>query len=78
MSKYWETEKPVVLSTEKNEVRVFLDAGKVQVFPKVANTARGIGKGATIDLEAMDVDEMKQLQELISKAIENQLTTEPA
>lgn len=78
MSKYWENEKPTVLSTEKNEVRFFNEAGKVQVYPKVPNTARGIGKGATIDLASMTVEELKELDALIQAAIQQQLTMEPA
>lgn len=77
-NKYWETETPVVMDTEKNEVRFFMEAGKVQVYPKVASAARGIGKGATIDLAAMEVDELNELQELIGKAIAQQLEMEPA
>lgn len=68
-NKYWETEEPVVLESEKNQIRVFTEAGKVQIYPKVASAARGIGRGATIDLAAMSPEELEALQVEIEKAI---------
>lgn len=74
--KYWEVESPVILETEKNVVKVYSENGKVQVFPRVKGTAHGVGKGATIDLETMEVHELLELKELIGKAIDSQLTIE--
>lgn len=71
--KYWELEKPVELSTEKNVIRVFMENGKVQIFPKVAGTAHGIGKGASADLEMMTIEELEQFRLLINQAIETQI-----
>lgn len=73
--KYWELEKPVELSTEKNVIRVFMENGKVQIFPKVAGTAHGIGKGASADLEMMTIEELEQFRLLINQAIETQVAS---
>jgi hypothetical protein len=77
-AKYWETEQPRVLSTEKNEIRFYPENGKIQVFPKVSNAPRGVGKGATIDLDSMTVDELRQLGAAVAEAIKLQLDTTPA
>ena len=71
-NKYWETETPVTVVTEKNEVRVFNKAGKVQVYPRITS-GRGIGRGATIDLEGCTVEELKQIKELINTAIDQRI-----
>lgn len=73
--KYWELEKPVELSTEKNVIRVFMENGKAQIFPKVAGTAHGVGKGATVDLEMMTIEELEQFRLLINQAIETQVAS---
>jgi hypothetical protein len=67
--KYWEVETPVEITTEKNVIKVYVENGKVQVFPRVASSKYGIGKGATVDLETMTEQELTQFQELISQAI---------
>lgn len=72
--KYWELEKPLELSTEKNVIRVFMENGKAQIFPKVAGTAHGVGKGATIDLETMTIAELETLRAFINKAIDMQVS----
>lgn len=74
--KYWEVETPVVIEGEKSVAKIYPENGKIQVFPVVKNTKHGIGRGATLDLETMDIDALKQLQEEINKAIKNQMTTE--
>jgi len=71
--KYWEVETPVEISTEKNVVKVYSENGKVQVFPKVSNTKYGIGKGATVDLEIMTLEELAEFRELVNKAIDMQV-----
>lgn len=67
--KYWEVEVPQELTTEKNVVKVYPENGKIQVFPRVTNTAYGIGKGATVDLETMSEEEVKQFVELVNQAV---------
>lgn len=67
-SKYWETETPKVVVTEKNEVRAFNEAGKIQVYPRISS-GRGIGRGATIDLEGCTMEELEQIKELIDNVI---------
>lgn len=71
-SKYWETETPITLTTEKNEVRAYNEAGKIQVYPRISS-GRGIGRGATIDLEGCTVDDLKKIKELINIAIDLKL-----
>jgi hypothetical protein len=55
---YWEMETPVVQQFGKTQFRYFKNAGKLQVFPVVETAPNGVGKGATIDLAAMN-DEAK-------------------
>lgn len=74
--KYWEVETPTIFESEKNVVKVYKENGKIQVFPKVPGTAHGVGKGATIDLETMSVEQLMELRELVVNAILEQLTTE--
>ena len=71
--KYWEIETPEIIQSEKNVVKVFVDCGKVQVFPRVAGTAHGIGKGATADLELMDAEQLEELRNLMNATIDVQL-----
>ena len=35
MGKYYELDKPIVIKSIKNVVRIYMDQGKVQVFPRV-------------------------------------------
>ena len=76
--KYWEVETPKEFWGEKSVAKIYSENGKVQVFPVVKNTKHGIGRGATLDLESMDIDTLKALREEINKAIEIQMTTEVA
>lgn len=70
--KYWETETPKVMVTEKNEVRFFGEAGKVQVYPRISS-GRGIGRGATIDLESFTEAELEELKVLLNEVINKRL-----
>ena len=74
--KYWEVEKPVEIKGEKSMARIYVENGKVQVFPVVPNTKHGIGKGATLDLQSMTTEQLYELQFTINNAIKAQLTTE--
>lgn len=78
MNKYWENETPIEVKGEKSVAKVYVEAGKIQAFPVVPNSKYGIGKGATIDLESMTVEQLKELREAVNKAIDGQLTTELA
>lgn len=70
MVKYWELEIPVILSTNKNEIRIYQQYGKIQVFPKIASTPNGVGKGATIDLEKMTKEELLNLKTELNDVID--------
>lgn len=59
---YWDKETPIVLATEKNEIRFYMEHGKVQVYPKIA-VGRGIGRGATINLEGLPVRMANELHQ---------------
>ncbi|MEC0276853.1 hypothetical protein [Peribacillus frigoritolerans] len=59
--KYWLNEEPHILSTEKNEIRFFEQHGKLQVFPKVESSKSGIGRGATINFEGLDMTDIESL-----------------
>jgi hypothetical protein len=54
-------------------VKVYVEQGKIQVFPRVLGTKHGVGRGATIDLEVMEKDEIEQLSQYIKQAITNQI-----
>ena len=75
-NKYWEVEAPIEIKGEKSLARIYVESGKVQVFPVVPNTKHGIGRGATLDLQTMSVDQLHQLQTVIEQTIKAQLTTE--
>ena len=75
-NKYWEVEAPVEIKGEKSVAKIYVESGKVQVFPVVPNTKHGIGRGATLDLQTMTVDQLYELQATIDKAIKAQLTME--
>lgn len=68
--KYWEVETPVEITSEKNVVKVYEENGKIQVFPRVKSAKFGIGKGATLDLETMELSELQSIQELLNSAID--------
>lgn len=55
---YWELETAEVVTFGKTQFRYFKNAGKLQVFPVVETAPNGVGRGATIDLAAMN-DEAK-------------------
>lgn len=67
--KYWEREQPKVISIGKNVFKLFLENGKVQVFPKVESAPNGIGRGSTIDLEHMDNKDLQNLVNVIHYAV---------
>ena len=59
--KYWEEETPKIFRTEKNEVRFFTHAEKIQIYTVCSNTAHGVGKGVTIDVASMTLEEKQEL-----------------
>lgn len=73
---YWRRETPVELTFEKNVIRFFRDHGKIQVFPRI-ESGRGIGRGATINLDSMTHEELKELKkaflETVNLAIRNRV-----
>ena len=73
MIKYWETETPIEVASEKSVVKFYPENGKVQFFPVVKSAARGIGKGVTLDLTAMTELELKTLAVNIKQAVDKQL-----
>lgn len=72
-NKYWEVEKPEVFQSDKNEVRIFKDHGKIQIYPRIERSASGLGRGATIDLESMTEEELEQLYGMVNSAIKAKL-----
>lgn len=69
--KYWEREKPKVVTIGKNVFKLFLENGKIQVFPKVDTAPNGVGRGSTIDLEHMNMKDLQNLIQLIQYAVSN-------
>lgn len=70
---YWEREKPVEFKTVKNVIKVYFENGKVQVFPRCDRARHGIGRGGTISLEDMTIEELLDFRALINEAIQVQL-----
>lgn len=62
---YWETEEPLMVETEKNVLKLYREAGKLQVCQPFWQDKDGVerqGKTVTIDLEALyESDEAKEL-----------------
>lgn len=73
MARYYELEKPIVIKSEKNVVRIYVEHGKVQVFPRVESSKHGIGRGATIDLQAMTLEEINELRDVFNQSINVQM-----
>jgi hypothetical protein len=67
--KYWEREKPKVVVLGKNVLKLFLENGKIQVFPKVDTAPNGVGRGSTIDLEHMNKKDLENLIHVIQYAV---------
>lgn len=67
--RYWEREKPKIVVLGKNVFKLFLENGKIQVYPKVDSAPNGVGRGATIDLERMKEDELNHFISIIGYAI---------
>ena len=55
MSKYWETEEPVVVATGKNVFKLYEAAGKLQVSTPdwVKSGIKLPGRTVTVDLKAL-------------------------
>lgn len=73
MGKYYEMEAPIVIKSIKNVLKIYLNHGKFQVFPRVDNTKHGIGKGATIDFEVLDLEDLIYLRDIFNQSVELQL-----
>lgn len=67
--RYWEREKPKIVVLGKNVFKLFLENGKIQVYPKVDSAPNGVGRGATIDLERMKEDELNHLISIMGYAV---------
>lgn len=71
-NKYWEEETAKVFQSTKNELRIFENAEKIQCYVR-ANTAHGVGKGTTLDLASMSVEELVGLKEVLVSAIDSSI-----
>lgn len=67
--KYWEREQAKVISLGRNVFKLYVENGKIQVYPKVETAKNGVGRGATIDLEHMNEKELLQLLQVIQYAV---------
>ena len=73
MGKYYELEEPIVIKSIKNVIKIYMDHGKVQVFPRVDKSKYGIGRGATIDLENMELEDLFLLRDMLNKTFDSQI-----
>lgn len=74
--KYWENEEPEVFELGKNQFRYYAQAGKLQVYPLAPNTPHGVGRGATIDLAGMSLDEVRQFKAVVNGVLDDTLADE--
>lgn len=70
--RYWEHETPYIMNLGKNQLRYFPEAGKIQVYPIVPNSPHGVGRGSTIDLREMALEELELLKTKMLEAIERE------
>ena len=62
--KYWENEEPIYSETEGNEIRFYEEAGKFQLFNKLASGK--ISRGVTIDVaKCTEKDAMKVVANMV-------------
>ena len=73
MMKYYEVETPIIRKSEKNVIKLFPMHGKIQVFPRVDGTKHGIGRGATLDFQLFQPNELKEIRDLINDLLDKQL-----
>lgn len=69
--KYWEKESPEVGTFGRTVLKVFPNAGKIQVYPRVHGSPNGVGRGATIDLEHMSKEERVKILKMLNDTISN-------
>ena len=74
VKRYWELEQPIIYSSDKNVVKVYMNQGKIQVFPSVPSSKYGIGRGATLDLHSFSNERLIDLRESIMKIFENTIS----
>jgi len=70
MTKYWEEEEPDVIEAGRNRIKIYPEAGKIQVFTMLEGAPHGVGKGATINLLEMNMDELADLKDKLVAVIE--------
>lgn len=77
VNKYWENEEADITSTANAELRLFIDAGKLQIYPKYASedseVKDKIGRGCVWDMRDMDAVEAMELVAQIANAFRNTL-----
>jgi len=74
-NKYWETETPIISATDRNLIRYFKNAGRLQVAAVYKNKKTGElkqGKTATLDVEDMaaNPEALDLLQQIIADCLE--------
>lgn len=73
MKKYYEVETPIVRKTEKNVIKLYPIHGKLQVFPRVKESKYGIGRGATLDFQMFELNELKEVKNLLNQLVDLQI-----
>ena len=71
MEKYWENETPVEITTEKNVLRYYKKAGKLQISnPSWTNKDGEVKQGKTVTLDLAALKGSDEGRELLRKIVE--------
>lgn len=69
-AKYWETEKPEVETLGVNQFRWYKENGKLQMYRVKESAPNGVTKGCTMELDQMSVEELEELKDILTSAID--------
>ena len=71
-NKYWENEKPVEVTTSKNVLRFFKEAGKLQISnPSWTNAAGEVKQGKTVTLDLSALSETPEGRSFIAALLKS-------
>lgn len=73
-NKYWEEEDAVEIETEGNTIKVYKEAGKIQVYKRISSANyEGLSKAVTIDAAECSKDESVDIMLAMAEGFKNQV-----